>query len=122
MKFQKTEKGFLVFESLGKLSWIMGLEIIWNIHCKSLRQKGTNLLTNARGKFKLWKMAEKIRTCDIRRIDRDHNFVCDVGLNVTILDVGLRRSDVSRPESRPDPIGGSEPVSGTRDSELGLFT
>ena len=29
---------------------------------------------------------------------------------------------VSRLESRPDPIGGSEPVSGTRDSGLGLFT
>ena len=29
---------------------------------------------------------------------------------------------LSRPESRPDPIGGSEPVSGTRDHILGLFT
>ena len=29
---------------------------------------------------------------------------------------------VSRPESRSDPIGGSEPVSGTRDSGLGLLT
>ena len=29
---------------------------------------------------------------------------------------------LSRPESRPDPNGGSEPVSGTRDSGLGLFT
>ena len=29
---------------------------------------------------------------------------------------------VSRPESRSDPIGGSEPVSETRDSGLGLFT
>ena len=29
---------------------------------------------------------------------------------------------LSRPDSRPDPIGGSEPVSGTRDSGLGLFT
>ena len=29
---------------------------------------------------------------------------------------------LSRPESRSDPIGGSEPVSGTRDSGLGLFT
>ena len=28
---------------------------------------------------------------------------------------------MSRPESRPDPIGGSEPVSGTRDSGMGLF-
>ena len=28
---------------------------------------------------------------------------------------------VSRPDSRSDPIGGSEPVSGTRDSGLGLF-
>ena len=46
------EKDFLVFENMGKLSWIMGLEIIWNIHRKSLRQKGTDL-TNARGKFRL---------------------------------------------------------------------
>ena len=29
---------------------------------------------------------------------------------------------VSHPDSRSDPIGGSEPVSGTRDSGLGLFT
>ena len=29
---------------------------------------------------------------------------------------------LSRPGSRSDPIGGSEPVSGTRDSGLGLFT
>ena len=29
---------------------------------------------------------------------------------------------MSRPDSRSDPIGGSEPVSGTRDSGLGLFT
>ena len=28
---------------------------------------------------------------------------------------------LSRPESRSDPIGGSEPVSGTRDSGMGLF-
>ena len=32
------------------------------------------------------------------------------------------RDMVSRPESRSDPIGGSELVSGTRDSGLGLFT
>ena len=30
--------------------------------------------------------------------------------------------NLSRPESRSDPIGGSESVSGTRDSGLGLFT
>ena len=29
---------------------------------------------------------------------------------------------VSRPDSRSDPIGGSEPSSGVRDSGLGLFT
>ena len=29
---------------------------------------------------------------------------------------------LSRPESRSDPIGGSEPVSGTRDQVLGLLT
>ena len=39
-------------------------------------------------------------------------------LLVVILSEGL----MSCPESRPDPIGGSEPVSGTRDSGLGLFT
>ena len=38
----------------------MGLDIIWNIHCKSLKKKGTDQLTNARGMFGLWKMAEKI--------------------------------------------------------------
>ena len=32
------------------------------------------------------------------------------------------RNLMSRPESRPDPIGRSEPVSGTRDHILGLFT
>ena len=30
------KKDFLVFENLGKLSWTMGLEIIWNIHRKFL--------------------------------------------------------------------------------------
>ena len=29
---------------------------------------------------------------------------------------------LSCPESRSDPVGGSEPVSGTRDHILGLFT
>ena len=33
-----------------------------------------------------------------------------------------KKGIVSRPESRPDLIGGSEPVSETRDSGLGLFT
>ena len=94
MKFQKIEKDFLVFENLGKLSCIMGLEIIWNIHRKSLRQKGTDLLTSARGKFKLWKMAEKIRTCSRRRIDESHNVVYNVGPNVVVLDFGLRSDDV----------------------------
>ena len=36
LKVKKIEKDFLVFENMGKLYWIMGLEIIWNIHCKSL--------------------------------------------------------------------------------------
>ena len=94
MKFQKIEKDFLVFENLGKLSWIMKLEIIWNIHRKPLRKKGTYLLTRARGKFGLWKMAEKIKTCDKRRIDEGHNIVCNVGLKVTFLDVCLRNDDV----------------------------
>ena len=91
----KDEKYFLVFENLGKLSWIMELEIIWNIHRKSLRQKGIDLLTSARGKFGLRKMAEKIKSCDRRRIDRGHNVVCDVGSNVAILEIGLRSGDVA---------------------------
>ena len=48
----KTEKDFLVLENLGKTLWIIGflfikdeyfnihLEVVWNIHHKSLRQKG----------------------------------------------------------------------------------
>ena len=100
MKFQKTKKDFLVFENLGKLSRIMGLEIIWNIHCKSLRQKETDLLTSARGKFGPWKMVEKIKTCNRRRIDGGHNVVYNVGPNVTVLDVGLRSSDVASTYSR----------------------
>ena len=31
-------------------------------------------------------------------------------------------ANLSRPGSRPDPIDGSEPVSGTRDHILGFFT
>ena len=34
---------------------------------------------------------------------------------------GSHPAPMSRPESRSDPIGGSEPVSGMRDSRLGLF-
>ena len=85
----------LVFKNLGKLSWIMRLEIIWNIHRKSLRQKGINLLTSARGKFRMWNMAgKKIRTYERRRIDGSHNVVYDVVPNVAVLDVGLRNNDV----------------------------
>ena len=74
----------------------MGLEIIWNIHCKSLQQKGTDLLTSARDKFWLWKMAKKkIKTCDKRRINGGHNVVGDVGQNVAVLDVGLRSGNVA---------------------------
>ena len=58
----------------------MGLEIILNIHRKSLRKKWTNLLTNARGEFGLWKIAKKIRTYSRRRIDGSHNVISDVGL------------------------------------------
>ena len=91
----KNEKDFLVFENLRKLFWIMGLEIIWNINCKSLRQKGTDLLTGVRGKFELWKMAKKNQNSHIRSIDGGHNIVCDVGLNVAVLDVDLRSGDVA---------------------------
>ena len=38
-----------------------------------------------------------------------------------VIDCDHRRVTMSRPESRPDPIGGSEPVSGMRDSGLRLF-
>ena len=100
MKFQKTKKDFLVFENLGKLSWILGLEIIWNIHRKSLRQKEIDLLTSARGKFGPWKMAEKIKTCDRRRIDGGQNVVYNIGPNFTVVDVGLRSGDVASSYSR----------------------
>ena len=57
------------------------------------------------------------------------NFVEDQkGINVqlalridTVESTLNKRIEVSRPDSRPDPIGGSEPVSETRDSRLGLF-
>ena len=39
----------------------------------TLTKEGTDLLTSAEGKFRLWKMAEKIRTCGRRRIDGGHN-------------------------------------------------
>ena len=73
----------------------MRLEIIWNIHCKSLRQKGIVLLISARGKFGLWKMAEKIKTCSRMRIDGGHNVVCDIGTNAAFLDVSLGCGDVA---------------------------
>ena len=56
--------------------------------------KRAYLLTNAGGKFELWKMAEKIKTCGKRRIDGGHNVVCDLDPNVAVLDVGLRSGDV----------------------------
>ena len=69
----------------------MGLDIIWNIHHKSLRKKGIDILTSGKGKFRLRKMAEKIITCGRRRIDGGHN----VGPNVAVLDVSLRSGDVT---------------------------
>ena len=80
---------------MGKLSWIVGLEVICNIHCKSLRKKETSLLTSARGKFGLWKMVEKIKTCGRRRIDGGHKVICNVGPNAAVLNVGLRSGDVA---------------------------
>ena len=59
----KAEKDFLVLENLVKTLWISGflfiedvsfnipLEVIWNIHRKSLRQKGIYLLTSVGCKF-----------------------------------------------------------------------
>ena len=60
----------------------------------TLTKEGTYLLTSAGGKFGLWKMIQKIRTCGRRRINGGHNVVCDVGPNVTVLDVSLRSGDV----------------------------
>ena len=95
----------------------MDLEIIWNIHCKSLQQKGTDLLTSARGKFGLWKMAEKIKTCGIRRIDGGHNVVYDISPNVTFLDIGLRSGNVA--SSYSGDIGSSS--SNVFTENIGIF-
>ena len=73
----------------------MVVEIIWNIHYKSLRQKRINLLTSTRGKFGLWKMAQKIRTCGRRRIDGGHNVIFNVCPNFIVLDIDLGNDDVA---------------------------
>ena len=103
----KYRKNFLFVGNPGENSWIIiflfiedellniPLEFIWNIRRKSLRQKGMDLLTNARGEFVLWKMAEKIRTCGRRRSDGGHNVGCDVGSNVAVRDVGLRSGNIT---------------------------
>ena len=57
----------------------------------TLTKEGTDLLTRTGGKFGLWKMAEKIRTCGIRRIDGGHN----ADSNVVVLDVKLRSGNVA---------------------------
>ena len=44
-----------------------------------------------------------------------------VGLRLQDMDSTIGTTLVTS-DSRPDPIGGSEPVSGRRDSGLGLFT
>ena len=66
----KTKKDFLVLENPRKTLWIIGflfiedesfnipLEVIWNIHLKSLQQKGTDLLTGAKSEFGPWRMVE----------------------------------------------------------------
>ena len=36
----KNQKRLPNFENLGKLSWIVRLEIIWNIHCNHFDKKG----------------------------------------------------------------------------------
>ena len=74
----------------------------------------------------LARFADDYVATDMAKVRRFEN-----GLKLSIRGriVGLRLQDmdsmvgiVSRPDSRPDPIGGSEPVSGTRDQILGLFT
>ena len=62
-------------------------------------KKRIYLLTSARGKFGLWKMVKKIITYGKRRTDESHNVVCNVGLNVVVLDVGLRNDDVASSSS-----------------------
>ena len=47
----------------------------------TLTKEGTDLLTSAGGKFRMSKMAEKIRTYGKRKIDGGHN-VYDFSLNV----------------------------------------
>ena len=71
----------------------MVLEIMWNIHCKSLRKKGQIYLPVQEVSFRA--VDEKIRTCGRRRIDRGHNVVCDIGSNVTVLDVGFKIGDAA---------------------------
>ena len=61
----------------------------------TLTKEGTYLLTSAGGRFGLWKMAEKIRTCSKRRINGGHNVVYDVSPNVADLNVGLRSDYVA---------------------------
>ena len=57
----------------------------------TLTKEGIYLLTSAGGKFELWKMVEKIRTCGRMRIDGGHNVICDI----VVLDVVLRNYDVA---------------------------
>ena len=80
--------------SLGDESLNITFEVIWNIHHKSIRQKGMNLLTTVKGEFGFWKMVEKIRTYG-RRSDGGNNVGCDVCSNVAICDVGLRSNNVT---------------------------
>ena len=72
------------------------LEIIWNIHVKSFPQKGTYLLTSARGKFGCGRWPKILElTVEGSRIDGGHNVVCDIDPNVAVLDISLRRGDVA---------------------------
>ena len=96
MELLKTKKFPISWRSWGKLldyrislgdeSLNITFEVIWNIHHKSIRQKGMNLLTTAKGEFGLWKMVEKIRTYG-RRSDGGNNVGCDVFSNVAVCDV-----------------------------------
>ena len=61
----------------------------------TLTKEGIDLLTSVGGKFELWKMAEKIKTCGRRRINGGHNVVCDFNPNVVVLNIGLRSGDVA---------------------------
>ena len=56
----------------------------------TLTKEGIYRPTSAGGKFRLWKMAKEIKTCDRMMIDEGHNVVYDVVvLNIIFVRPGL---------------------------------